>query len=326
MFSKLKVFALIGCFIFVAAAIADAAPFWQFHTGHTIKFTRAKFDGTSWPVTMTIGAGGQNQCGRSDYYQVSEWNYDNDGNTGYKYLRVTEDAGYQCDTGVEYKFFQTGPEGTGWSYGDATNGVKFQVVSQSGQGTQYVIRRQAIEGGVNQPPVFNQFQKNFGLMKEVDNWVSDNAPWTQARHGNRGKTAYATWASGLYAFDYDGTGTWTKIHSVAPTNMAAAGPILYATWASGLYVWDGSTWSKIHTAVPTKMVVLADSTLYATWPSGLYMWDGSAWSKIHSTVPTDMFASRFNLYVTWASGLYTYNGTTWSKLHSTVPTDMITPP
>lgn len=258
MLMKFKVFLLIGCFLLIATTAIAAEPFWYFHTGHTIKYTRQKSDGTSWLVTMTIGAGGQNQCGSNEYYAVDEYNYDNKGATDTKYLRVTDTAGYQCDSGTEVKFFETGPEGYGWEkvLPDGHTVLKFQVVCNTKFGTYYVIRRRAVIDGVDQPNVFNHFQKGFGLVKETDNWVGELAPWTQVRHGYRGRTLYATFTGyGIYAYDYDGTGSWTKITALMPAAMIPAGPNLYAAFTgSGLYVYDGTTWTKIHATVPANIV------------------------------------------------------------------------
>jgi len=327
MYSKFKVFLFIGCFLLVATT-ALAEPFWYFHTGHVIKYTRAKSDGTNWLVTMTIGAGGQNKCDRNDYYKVDEYNYDNLGGTDTKFLRVTENAGYQCENmpvvgDTEIKFFQTGPEGTSWNYGTDTDGVKFQVVNQTRYGSQYTIRRFEIEGGVSKPAVFNYFYKGFGLVKETDQWVDDLAPWTQVRNGYRGSTLYATFeGQGLYVYDYDGKSTWTRISSV-PANMVTLGPNVYATWpGQGLYVWDGNVWTRIAATVPTTMVS-ANSKLYATWTGqGLYKWDGATWTRI-SSVPDTMVASGKYLYATWTGqGLYKWDGATWTRI-SSVPGNII---
>ncbi len=327
MYSKFKVFLLTGCFLLIATAVF-AEPFWYFHTGHQIKYTRAKADGTNWLVTMTIGAGGQNQCLRGDYYQVTETDYDGPG-TGDKtmYLRVTENEGYQCEGGTtEIKFFQTGPEGTGWSYGTDTDGVRFQVVAATNFGARYVIRRYEIQGGVNKPAVFNTFMRGFGLMKETDNWVSDNAPWTQWRHGYGGRTLCAIFEGyGLYVYDYDGKGTWTQINTLAPTNMVVAGPNLYVTFEGyGLYVWDGTTWTQINTLVPTKMVA-SGSILYVVFTGyGLYKYDGSTWTQINTLVPGSMVVSNNYLYVTFTGyGLYKYDGSTWTQINTLVPTNIV---
>ena len=291
MCSKLKVFLLTGFFLLIATAVF-AEPFWYFHTGHTIKYTRAKANTTDWVVTMTIGAGGQNQCGRDDYYKVDEYNYDNLGETDTNYIRVTENAGYQCKdiggTPTEIMFFQTGPEGTSWSYGNDTDGTFFQVVTQTRFGSQYVIRRYSKEGGAFKPAVFSFFYKGFGLIKETDNWVDDNAPWTQVRHGYRGSTLYATFAGGLYTYDYDSKSAWTRISSV-PASMVVTGPNVYATFTGqGLYVWDGNVWTRIAASVPASMVA-AGRYLYATWTGqGLYKWDGTVWTRIASSDPTNI--------------------------------------
>ncbi|HQM82616.1 MAG TPA: hypothetical protein PLX02_13450 [Syntrophorhabdaceae bacterium] len=326
MFSKLKVILLTGFFLFIATNVA-AAPYWTFHTGHQIKYTRAKADGTNWLVTMTIGAGGQNQCSRSDYYKVDEYNYDNDSATKTMYLRVTENEGYQCEGGTtEIKFFQTGPEGTGWSYGTDTDGVRFQVVAATNFGARYVIRRYEIEGGVNKPAVFNTFMRGFGLMKETDNWVSDNAPWTQLRHGYGGRTLYANFTGyGLYVYDYDGKGTWTQINGNVAANMVAGGPLLYATFEGyGLYVWDGSTWTQINGNIPANMVT-GGANLYATFTGyGLYLWDGSTWTQINGNIPTSMVFSGSYLYCTFAGyGLYKYDGTAWTQINGNVPAKIV---
>ncbi len=332
MYSKFKVFLLTGCFLLLATTVF-AGNFWTFHTGHQIKYTRAKADGTNWLVTMTIGAGGQSQCSRSDYYKVDEYNYDNDGATETIYLRVTETEGYQCQdisgTPTEIKFFQTGSEGTGWSYGDATNGVKFQIVAQTGFGSRYVIRRYEIQGGVNQPAVFNTFMKGFGLMKETDWWVDDNAPWTQGRHGYRGRTLYANFTGyGIYVYDYDGAGSWTQVNGTIPTNLVAAGPLLYATFEGyGLYVWDGNAWTQINGTIPTNMVSSSASggVLYATFTGyGLYKWDGATWTQINGTIPETMVVSGDTLYATFTGyGLYKWDGTTWVQLNGTVPAKIL---
>jgi hypothetical protein len=335
MLMKFKVFLLIGCFILIATT-ALAEPFWYFHTGHTIKYTRAKADGTNWVVTMTIGAGGQNKCGSNQYYEVNEYNYDNKGETDTKYLRVADEgtyqAGYQCQdiggTPTEIMFFRTGPEGTGWQYPPdlTTDGVKFQIVSQTKWGAEYTIRRHEIEGGIDKPNVFNHFTKGFGLWKETDNWVSDNAPWTQVRHGYRGKTLYVTFTGyGLYAYDYDGTSTWTRIDRVIPDKIVAAGPLLYLIYASyGLYVWDGTVMTRLDRTVPQDMVA-AGSTLYVTYTSyGLYSYDGKTWTRIDSRVPTKMVTSGPNLYAIFTGrGLYQYNGTTWTRLDGNIPVNIV---
>ncbi len=332
MYSKFKVFVLIGCFLLIATT-ALAENFWYFHSGHTIKYTRAKSDGTSWIVTMTIGAGGQNVCGRNDYYKVDEYNYDNLGETDTKYLRVTENAGYQCQdpsgTPIEIMFFQTGPEGTGWSYGTDTDGVKFQVVAQRNFGNYFVIRRYSIEGGVNKPAVFNHFSRGFGLMKEVDNWVADNAPWSQVRHGFRGRTLYVNFTGlGLYAYDYDGSGSWTRINTVVGDKMVAAGPNLYVTFPGyGLYLWDGTALSRINKAIPANMVTIG-FTLYATYPGiGLFKYtaDGN-WTKINSAVPANMVVSGTDLYCAYPGvGLFKYeqNNSTWTKINNVIPANMV---
>jgi len=324
MYSKFKVFLLTACFLLIATTAFAAEPFWYFHTGHTIKYTRAKADGTNWTVTMTIGAGGQSQCSRIDYYAVDEYNYDNDGMTDTKYLRVTDTAGYQCDSGTEVKFFEIGPEGYGWEkvLPDGHTVLKFQVVNQTRYGSQYTIRRRAVIDGVDQPNVFNHFYKGFGLVKETDNWVGELAPWTQVRNGYRGSTIYATFADGIYVYDYDGKSTWTRIGST-PANMVAAGPNLYATWTGqGLYVWDGNVWTRI-SSVPASMVT-ANSKLYATWTGqGLYMWNGSGtWTRV-SSVPDTMVAAGRYLYATWTGqGLYKWDGATWTRI-SSVPVNII---
>ena len=329
MYSKFKVFLLTGFFLLIATAVF-AEPFWYFHTGHTIKYTRVKSNGVKWPVTMTIGAGGQIQCGRNDYYKVDEYNYDNLGETDTNYIRVTENAGYQCQdiggTPTEIKFFEIGPEGYGWEkILDEHTVLKFQVVNQTRFGSQYVIRRRAVIDGVDQPNVFNHFYKGFGLVKETDWWVEDDnekKPYVQARHGYRGSTLYATFADGLYVYDYDGKSTWTRIGST-PANMVAAGPNLYATWAGqGLYVWDGNVWTRI-SSVPASMVS-ANSKLYATWTGqGLYVWSGSGtWTRI-SSVPDKMVAAGKYLYASWAGqGLYKWDGATWTRI-SSVPVNIM---
>ncbi len=326
MYSKLRVFLLTGCFLLIATTVI-AENFWTFHTGHTVKYTRAKSDKTDWPVTMTIGAGGQSQCSRSDYYKVDVYNYDNDGATNTNYLRVTENEAYQCQGGTtEIKFFQAAPEGTGWSYGTDTDGVKFQVVAQTRFSAYYVIRRYEIQGGVNKPAVFTHFAKGVGLVKEADNWVSDNAPWTQTRHGYRGRVLYANFTGyGLYVYDYDGSKSWTQVNGTIPTNMVAGGPLLYATFEGyGLYVWDGNTWTQINGTIPTNMVS-AGTTLYATFTGyGLYKWDGTTWTQINGTIPDTMVVSSDTLYATFAGyGLYRWDGTTWVQLNGTVPAKIL---
>ncbi|MDD5242714.1 MAG: lectin like domain-containing protein [Syntrophorhabdaceae bacterium] len=158
-----------------------------------------------------------------------------------------------------------------------------------------------------------------GLYQENGNTWSKLHAMVPTSMAASGSALYATWASGLY--QWNGT-TWTKIHAAVPTNMAASGPNLYATWASGLYAWNGITWTKIHAAVPTAMTA-GNNTLYATWASGLYQWNGITWTKIHAAVPTGMAAGSTNLYATWASGLYQWNGITWTKIHAAVPTGMV---
>jgi len=328
MCSKIKVILLTCCFLLIATTVV-AAPFWTFHTGHQIKYTRMKSDGTSWLVTMTIGAGGQNVCGKSDYYKLDEYNYDNDSQTTSNYLRVTETEGWQCDTdsGVEYKFFEAGkPEGYGWSYGDDTNGVKFQVVSQRKYGNAYVIRRYEIQGGVNKPAVFMHFARGFGLWKETDQWVEDNAPWIQVRHGFRGRTLYANFTGyGLYVYDYDGNGTWTQINANIPTSMVASAPLLFAAFEGyGLYVWDGTTWTQINGNIPSSMVA-AGINLLATFEGyGLYAWDGTTWTQINGNIPTSMVFSGSYLYCTFAGyGLYKFDGTTWTQINGNVPAKIL---
>jgi len=336
MCSKLKVFLLTGFFILIATAVF-AEPFWYFHPGHTVKYTRVKANGTEWVVTQTIGNVGDSVCGgKTDYYKITECNYDGDDPTcatpQTKYLKVTETEGWQCDTdsGTEVKFLDAGqPEGYGWTYPSGIaqddDGTRINVVSVTRFGSQITMRRWTREGGVNKPAVYNTFQRGFGLIKETDQWVGDNAPWTQVRHGYRGSTLYAIYTgegAGVYAYDYDGKRTWTRLSS-APDSMVVSGPNLYATWAgSGLYVWDGNIWTKI-SSVPNKMVA-AHSKLYATWVgSGIYEWNGSGtWRRI-SSVPDNMVASGKFLYATWAgSGLYKWDGTIWTRI-SSVPAIMI---
>jgi|GEM_PF-2468467 len=332
MYSKFKVFLLTGFFLLIATAVF-AEPFWVFKTGHTIKYTRAKSDGTSWIVTMTIGAGGQNVCGRNDYYKLDEYNYDNKGETSTKYLRVTESEGWQCDTGsgIEYKFFEAGkPEGYGWTYpesiGQDDDGTRINIVSVSRFGAQITMRRWSREGGINKPAVYNTFVRGFGLIKETDQWVEDNVPWTQVRHGYRGKTLYANFpGSGLYTYDYDGTGKWARINTTA-NSMVASGPNLYATFEGyGLYLWDGTVWTKINSAIPAKMVVMGWS-LYATFTGydGLYKFnqDGT-WTRINTT-PDSMVVSGSNLYAIFSGyGLYKYDGTAWTRINGAIPSSMV---
>ncbi|MDD5242713.1 MAG: hypothetical protein PHU49_01740 [Syntrophorhabdaceae bacterium] len=332
MSSKFKVLILVSCLLFAAAAVADAEPFWAFHTGHVSKYTRAKWDGTSWPVTMTVknavAPGGS--CTSAQYYEVDEWNYENTGETETIQLGVNDTSGFRCVGGTEYKFFQTGPEGTGWDHPAEGGGtMKYQVVAQYNGGNNYAIRsyKLDVDGVTTNPPNFSHFQRGFGLIKEVDRWVPDNAPWTQAKHGNRGLTMYAVWPSGIYVYDYEGTKEWKKVHSSVPSDIVAAGPILYAVWPSGIYLWDGNVWHRIHTAVPSKMVAVSNR-IYCSWPSGLYMWTNvtNTWTKVHSTVPSNMFASRLMFYATFSVGVFQHDGTAWSKIHSAIPTKMITPP
>ncbi len=329
MSKKCIVFLLTGLFLLITTVVS-AEPIWVFKTGHTIKYTRVKNDGTSWPVTMTIGAGNQNVCGRTDYFKVDEYNYDNDGQTKSDYLRVTDTEGYNCntDSGTEIKFIEVGrPEGYGWSYGTDTDGVKFQIVSVTRFGAQIVVRRYEIEGGVNKPPVFTTFVRGYGLMKETDQWVSDNQPWTQSRHGWRGRTLYANFTGvGLYSFDYDGNRTWTKINGVVASKMVNSGPNLYAAFTGyGLYIWDGTVWTKINTIIPDTMISVGWS-LYAIFPgySGLYRFNqNGAWTKINTVTPASMVASGDNLYATFTGyGLYRYDGTTWTKINGVIPASM----
>ncbi|MDD5242712.1 MAG: hypothetical protein PHU49_01735 [Syntrophorhabdaceae bacterium] len=142
------------------ATAVFAEPFWIFKTGHTTKYTRQKSNGENWLVTMTIGAGSQSQYGRNDFYKVDEKNYDNDSKTTSHYLRVIETKGWQCNTGtgIAYKFLEVGkPGGYGWSYGDNTNGVKFQIAAVSRFGAMITVRRYEIQEEVSHPPVFNTF-------------------------------------------------------------------------------------------------------------------------------------------------------------------------
>ena len=318
MFSKFKVFLLTGFFLLIATA-SFAEPFWYFHTGHTIKYTRAKANGTDWTVTMTIVANGQTQCGRDDYNKVDEYNYDNDGQTKTKYFRVTENAGYRCDGGEEYKFFQVGLEGTTWTYPDplGDDGVQFKVVSNTRFGALITIRRLERSGGNWGKEEYMLFHKGYGKYRDID-YIGpgdDNPPWVQARHGYRGSTVYATFSDGLYVYDYDGKSTWTRISSV-PANIVTLGPNVYATWpGQGLYVWDGNVWTRI-SSVPAMMVP-ANSKLYATWiGQGLYSWNGSGWTRI-SSVPDKMVAAGKYLYASWAGqGLYKWDGVTWTRISS----------
>jgi len=331
MLAKFKVLLLTGIFILIATAVT-AAPFWQFRPGHVFKSTKNKSDGTSWVVTTTVVAGSQNVCGRDDYYRVDTYNYDNDGQTETDYIRVTETEGWNCNTGsgVEIKFLEVGkPEGYGWSYGTDTDGVRFQIVGQWNFGNRIVVRRYEIQGGVNKPPVFMHFQRGFGLVKETDQWVPDNAPWTEHRHGFRGRTMYANFTGyGLYVYDYDGNGTWTRINGNVATSMVASGSVLFATFEGyGLYVWNGNDWYQINGNIPTNMVA-AGVNLFATFTGyGLYKWDGSTWAQINGNIPTSMVFYGTNLYCTFEGfGLYKYDNTgTWTQINGNVPAKVIIP-
>jgi len=324
MCSKLKVCLLTGFFLLIATAVS-AEPFWYFHTGHVVKYTRTKANGEEWPVTVTVGAGGQEKCGSNDYYKVDEYNYNNDGATETKYLRVTETEGWVCNGDTEIKYLQVGPEGTTWTYPDplGDNGVQFKVVSNTRFGALITIRRLLRSGGNWGKEEYTHYHKGYGKYREIDYIdAGDNPPWIQGRHGYRGGTLYATFADGLYVYDYDGKSTWTRISSV-PASMVVAGPNLYATWTGqGLYVWDGNVWTRI-SSVPASMVP-ANSKLYATWVGqGLYVWNGSGtWTKI-SSVPDRMVAAGKYLYATWpGQGLYKWDGATWTRI-SSVPVNIM---
>jgi hypothetical protein len=109
MLAKLRVSLFIVCLLFITST-AMAAPFWQFHAGHQIKYNKTDSapTPTAWVVTMDI-LHTDTACGK-EYYHITQTNYDNDAVVDDMYLRMEETGGYRCFNNVEYKFFQLGKE------------------------------------------------------------------------------------------------------------------------------------------------------------------------------------------------------------------------
>jgi hypothetical protein len=324
MFTKLKVFLLIVCMLLITST-AMAAPFWQFHAGHQVKYNKTDSapTPTAWVVTMDI-LHTDTACGK-EYYHITQTNYDNDGVVQNMYLRMEETGGYRCVAGVEYKFFQPGKEGDTWVHNTEGGTRNYEIVAKLSSGTVYVVRSYDIIGAANQPAVYDYFVQGFGLVKEVDYQIA-NAPTKSVRQGFSGDTVYTTFPGyGLYTYDYDGTTTWTQINPTIPANMVVSGSNLYATFTGyGLFVWDGTIWTQINPTIPANMVVVGYN-LYATFTGyGLYKWDGATWTQINPTIPANMVASGSALYATFTGyGLYKYDGSTWTYINSTVPASMI---
>jgi hypothetical protein len=332
--SKLKVFLFTVCFILIAT-IVSAAPFWQFHVGHTSKYSKTDSAATpnQWVVTMevvgTATPGGA--CTSAQYYQIKECNYDGDdagcASPEYMYLAVTENAGYRCVGGVEYKFFQTGDGGTTWDHAAEGGGTRYyEVTGKWNHGDLYIIRSYTVDGGgITQPACINFFMRGFGMIKEVDLWAA-NAPTKSVRQGYAGYGVFAAWnGQGVFSYDYDGNTTWSRLNAATPAKMVASGPFLYAAWTGqGLFIYDGSVWTRINTAVPDNMWA-AGSRLYATWAGqGFFKWESStgAWTRLNATVPLNVApaGSGSVIYVTWTGqGIFKYDGTTWTRINATVP-------
>jgi hypothetical protein len=327
MFTKFKVCLLIGCFLFIAST-AVAAPFWQFQVGTQATFSRTDSLGTSWNVTLAVV--GTQTFGSTEYYHLTETNYDNNAAVHDIYMRSTATAAYIYNetAAAEFPFFQAAPEGTTWNHPTGADSTRYyEIVSKTDHGNVYVVRAYDVENGVTRPIVYDHFVRGIGMVKEVDYWVT-NAPTTMKRNGFSGNTLYTTFPGyGLYSYDYEGTTTWTKINTITPATMVASGSNLYGTFTGyGLYKWDGTSWNQMTTLIPANMVA-AGSILYVDFAGyGLYKWDGTSWNQISPLHPAYMVASSSLLYVNFAEyGTYKYDGTGWSRLTTLVPTNMLAP-
>lgn len=174
-------------FLFTTASESSSHPFWPMQVGQTWTYQATDNDANSW--TMTFEIDGKTSINGKEYFQLTQRNFDNDGEVESFLARVTDEALYTWDDDLQTETmdFILAPlgtitrsfDGTEWEYRVVD---RYETVSLGSLGTfealvyhKYPSDDDGSSGypQVNRTVYFEEYiVPGFGFIKMFDTWFS----------------------------------------------------------------------------------------------------------------------------------------------------------
>lgn len=128
-------------------------------------------------------------------------------------------------------------------------------------------------------------------------------------------------------------GTWNRVTSTDPAQMAAAGNLLYVNFtaytaaSNGLYKYDGVKWTRITpTSTVVNMVAIGNNLYVNFGAAGVWVYDGY-WHKINAGTANAMATFGNLVAISLPTGVYTYDfrlaNPVWTLINATPATSML---
>lgn len=165
------------------AASAQAAQLFPLKTGLWFEMDKQDQLGHKWVVAIKVLE--QVTLGGKQYFHLQQTNYDNTGEVEDFYVRSTDTEVYFWNGVGETLGFKLGPVGTKWSWQESNGTVYKEIVSigpvtvpYGGTFTATCYRHYKHRNdGTDSPYDFEYLVPGGGLVKEVDYWVPQGAPY-----------------------------------------------------------------------------------------------------------------------------------------------------